>query len=105
MKIQGEKQILHCTVRDSRGRRLGRVVSLDCAPDPYTARWLVLRLPGWREQLRAVPAAQAEWQAGGPLTVPYRRDDVARSAPLARDGLRSAVVHGGLEAFHAALGS
>ena len=55
--------------------------------------------------MRAVPASQAQWKADGPLTVPYRREDVSRSAPLTRDGFGSAVALGGLEAFYAALES
>ena len=62
MKIQGESQVLGLPVSNRDGRRLGRIVAVDCAPqDSYTAVWFVLRLRGWRRGLRAVPAEHARW--------------------------------------------
>jgi hypothetical protein len=74
VKIQGDSQVLDLPVVDVEGRRVGRVAAVDCAPDPYTAVWFVLRLHGWRRQLRAVPAQHAQWGTGAELQVPYRRE-------------------------------
>jgi hypothetical protein len=101
VKIQGEACVLGTAVRDGEGRRLGRVVAVDCAPDPYTVAWFVLRLPGWRRQLRAVPAFGASWLAQGVLCVPYRRELVADSPVLHEDGADLGLLRNELEAFYA----
>ena len=101
MKIQGENQVLGMPVSDTDGRRLGRVVALDCAPDPYTAAWFVLRLRGWRRRLRAVPAQHAQWGCGVELRVPYRRDQVLASPALAAEQRDAAGSHREVEAFYA----
>jgi hypothetical protein len=105
VKIQGEKQVLDCAVRDGEGRRLDRVVRVERAPDPYTAAGLLLRLPGWRRRLRAVPASGAGWQAGGPLSGPYRRTTVLQSPPPSKDAQRSGFVRRELDAFYQAAGA
>jgi hypothetical protein len=104
VKIQGEAQVVGRLVRDCDGRSLGRVVAVECAPDPYTATWFVLRLPGWRRQLRAVPASRAAWHGAGTLSVPCPRAVVVQSPPLSRDELRSGLVRGDLEAHFLASG-
>jgi membrane-associated protein len=74
VKIQGESQVLGQPIRDSDGRRFGRIMAVDCSPeDPYTAALFMLRLRGLRRRLRAVPAQQARWHAAGGLQVPLRR--------------------------------
>jgi hypothetical protein len=87
VKIQGESQVLGLPIADRDGRRLGRIVAVDCAPqDPYTAMWFVVRIGGWRHGLRAVPAEHAAWYAGGGLDVPVRREVVLASpAPATAD--------------------
>lgn len=103
VKIQSETQVLGRPVRDGQGRRLGRVVAVDCAPDPYTAAWFLLHLSGWRRQLRAVPACSASWDKHGALAVPYPRQVVEQSPQRSRDGQGAAFVAGELEAFYAAV--
>jgi len=87
VKIQGENQLLGLPVADCNGRRLGRILAVDCAPeDSYTAVWFVLRLRGWRRGLRAVPAERARWSAERGLDVPVRREAVLASpAPAAAE--------------------
>jgi hypothetical protein len=88
VKIQGEGQVLGLPVADVDGRRLGRIVAVDCAPqDSYMAVWFVLRLRGWRRALRAVPAQRARWYTGGGLEVPVRREVVFASPALAAAAL------------------
>lgn len=82
VKIQGETQVLGVPLCDAAGRRIGRVVAVACAPDPYSAAWFVVRLRGWHRQVRAVPAGRAEWTGSGALGVPYRRADVLASPVL-----------------------
>jgi hypothetical protein len=82
VKIQGESQVLDRPDVDADGRGLGRVIAVKCAPDdPYTVEWFVLRLRGWRRGRRAVPAARADWRAGGGLRVSFARDVVLASPP------------------------
>jgi hypothetical protein len=85
VKLQGKEQVLGRLVRDSDGRRLGRVVGVRCAPDPYTAAGFLVALTGCRRRLRAVPAAAAQWGELGALGVPYRRDQILQSPPPAAD--------------------
>jgi hypothetical protein len=103
VKIQGESQVLGMPVVDVEGRRLGRIAVVDCAPDPYTAVWFVLRLHGWRHQLRAVPAQHAQWGTGADLQVPYRREQVYASPVLSDACVGSAGGHGAAEAFYASV--
>jgi len=71
VKIQGESQVLGLPASDCDGRRLGRIVAVDCAPqDSYTAVWFVLRLRGWRRGLRAVPSILAAPAASASLHLP-----------------------------------
>jgi hypothetical protein len=100
VKIQGETQLLHRPVIDVRGRRLGRVLWVNCAPDSYTAAWLVLRVPGWPRRLRAVPADRAQWSGGHALQVPYARHQVLASPPLEADPCGGHYVLGLAEAFY-----
>jgi len=101
VKVQGEAQLLHVPVADSGGRRLGRVVAVDCSPDPYSAAWLVLRLRGLRRQLRAVPAREANFPPIGELAVPYSRAVVRASPALSSTSLNVAVCRAAVEAFYA----
>jgi hypothetical protein len=105
VRIQGERQVLDWPVRDGAGRRLGRVVGVECDPDPYTAAWLLLRLPGWPRRLRAVPASGANWQPGGPLSVAYRREVVLASPAPSRHAQRTGFVGRELEQFYRSAGS
>jgi hypothetical protein len=103
VKVQGREQVLGKLVRDSDGRRLGRVVGVQCAPDPYTVVWFLVALTGWRRSLRAVPAAAARWGELGALRVPYRRDQVLRSpAPAADHPVGADFVRDELRAYYAA---
>ena len=106
MKIQSDTQLLGVRVRGLDGHRLGRVVAVFCAPDPYTPAWFVLRVrggPGRRSRRwRAVPAGQAHWSGDEELLVPYRRDQVRRSPALPRVGPPNSGQRESLEAFYAA---
>jgi len=102
VKIQGESQVLDRPVVDAGGRGLGRVIAVKCAPeDPYTVEWFVLRLRGWRRGRRAVPAARADWRAGGGLRVSFARDVVLASPALPSPGLDSAGSRAAVQAFYA----
>jgi hypothetical protein len=105
VKIQNEKQVLDAAVRDCQGRRLGRVAAVDCAPDLYTAAWMLLRLPGWRRRWRAMPASGAGWRAGEPVSVAYRREVVLQSPTLSRQTRRIGLVRRELEAFYQVMSS
>lgn len=91
VKIQGREQVLGQLVYGSNGRRLGHVAAVQCAPDPYTVAWLVIqmsgalpaRVAGRRRRLRAVPGATARWGEDSGVSVPYQRDQVLNSPPLA----------------------
>lgn len=63
--------------------RIGIVVAVRCEPDGHTPAWLLVKLPGLRRRLRAVPASQAVWLPPGRLAVPYPAEQVAAS-PVAR---------------------
>ena len=103
MKIQGSEQVLGQLVRDTDGRRLGRVVGVQCAPDPYTVVWFLVALTGWRRRLRAVPAAAARWDKHSALHVPYRRDQILQSpAPAADHPVGADFVRDDLRAYYAA---
>ena len=84
MKIQDETQVVGRPVHDLQGRRLGRAVSVHCAPDPYTVEWLLVRLRGWGRSLRVVPAASMSLDEGGVLTVPFTRE-IVRGSPAQTD--------------------
>jgi hypothetical protein len=98
VKIQSESQLLQLAVADADCRCLGRVVAVDCSPDPHTAAWFVLRLPGWPRRLRAVLAQHA--QAPAPACrVPYHRAQVLASPALTADRLDTGS-SAGVEAFY-----
>lgn len=85
MKIQGEAQLIDVGVRDRNRRSVGRVVAVVCGPDPYTARWLVMRLR-WRRTRRAVPAEGAAWCTGGDIQLPYTRSVIIASPAVVTGG-------------------
>jgi hypothetical protein len=95
--------VLGLPVADMEGRHLGRVVAVDCAPDPYSVAWFVVRLWGWRRHVRAVPARRAVWLPLGGLGVPYLRPDVLASPALSEDGLHDLACRRAIEAFYAAV--
>jgi hypothetical protein len=102
VKVQGREQVLGQPVRDSDGRRLGRVVGVQCAPDPYTVVWFLVALTGWRRRVRAVPAAAARWSEYGAVDVPFRRDQVLQSpAPAADHPVGADFVRDDLQAYYA----
>lgn len=101
MKIQDERQLLGAAIRDVGGRRVGRVVAVQCAPDPYTAAWLVLRLRGRRRRCRAIPGSALRWLGQDGLCVPFRRDLVANSPALVYDGVEKPDIPDELADFYA----
>jgi len=103
VKIQDASQVLGIPVADVDGRRLGRIVAVDCTPEPYTAAWFVLRLRGWRLRLRAVLAHDVDWSIGPGLRVPYRRAQILASPTTPGDGLQDLARRGAIEAFYAAV--
>lgn len=75
MKIQSKTQALGRPVRNGRGRRLGRVAAVDCAP--------------------------ASWDPHGALMVPHHRQVVEQSPQRSRDGQHPAFAASKLEAYYA----
>ncbi len=106
MKIQGSEQVAGRLVRDGDGRRLGRVVGVECAPDLYTVAWFLVALTGpRRKRLRAVPARAARWDERGVLHVPLRRGQVLRSPLLACAGEGGAnLIDEEVDAYYAMVG-
>jgi hypothetical protein len=103
VKIQSAAQLLGVSPSDVAGRRLGRIAAVLCAPDPYSTAWSVVRVFGWR-RLRAVPAAEAEWEARGGVVVPYRRAQLRRSPCLPPAAAAATSVPGDVERFYARTG-
>jgi len=106
VKIQGSEQVAGRLVRDGDGRRLGRVIGIECAPDPYTVAWLLVALTGpGRKRLRAVPARAARSDDRGVVYVPFRRGQVLRSPVPARPGPgRADFVDDEVDAYYAPVG-
>jgi len=103
VKIQDASQVLGMPVADLDGRRLGRIVAVDCTSDPYTAAWFVVRLVGWQHRLRAVPAHNADWSTGAGIHVPYRRAQILASPTPSKDGVHDLACRRAIEAFYAAV--
>ncbi len=102
MKIQGEGQLLGIPVVDRDGRRVGRVLAAYCAPDRYSLVWLVLRLPGLRRRVRAVPSVHAQWRdSADGLEVPYRLEEIRDSPAVDENSLDSSAVREAVAAFYA----
>ncbi len=100
MKIQAESQLIDVEVRDPDGRPVGRIAAVVCGPDPYTVRWLLVRLR-WRRARRAVPAGAAVWNSGTGVQVPFTRAHIAASAAVSA-GKSTADRHGA-DDYYAAL--
>lgn len=81
MKIQNTTQVVDRPLVDIGGRRIGTVVALHCAPDPYTAAWALVRLPGLRRQLRGVPMSGARWATRDAIAVDVPRERVVAAEP------------------------
>jgi hypothetical protein len=90
-------------VVDQDGYPLGRIAAAYCTPDPLTAVWFVLRLPGLRRRWRAVPARWAQWNdfTRTGLCVPYRREHVLASPVVDENSLDAAHYRGEVEVFYA----
>jgi hypothetical protein len=100
VKIQSEAQLIDVGVRDPNGHLVGRIAGVVCGPDPYTPRWLVVRLR-WRRARRAVPAALAVWQADAGVQVPFTRERIIASPALAGHDLGGD--HRRMDAYYAVL--
>jgi hypothetical protein len=81
IKIQNEEQLRDRELRDSSGRRLGRIRAVACCgTDRYAASWaLVDRGPLRRARL--VPLEAARLATDGSVQVPYSRHAIASAPP------------------------
>ncbi len=84
IKVQNEEQLEDRELRDSTGRRIGRIRAVACCgSDRYAAAWALVGLgPLRRPRLVALEAARLA--ADGSVQVPYPRRVIA-SAPAADD--------------------
>lgn len=103
MEIEWESRLLGVRVVDRDGHRLGRIAAAYYIPNPFTAVWFVLRLPGLRGRWRAVPARRAFWtdSAQTSVCVPYRRELVLASPVVDENSLDAVRRRGEVELFYA----
>ncbi len=103
MRIEPGTPVLGLRVVDPDGRRLGRLAAAYCTPDPLTAVWLVVRLPGVPRRWRAVPARDAVWHDPAQTTVrvAYPRPRVLASPPVDEDRMDTAAGRAPAERFYA----
>lgn len=84
IKIQNEEQLADRELRDSSGRRIGRIRAVACSgSDRYAAAWALVYL-GRLRRSRLVPLDAARLAADGNVQVPYPRHRIM-SAPAADD--------------------
>jgi hypothetical protein len=105
VKIEWETHLFGMPVVDQDGHRLGRIAAAYCTPDPDTAVWFVVRLPGLRGRWRAVPAQQAHWDDSvrTSVCVPYRRELVLASPVVDENSLDTAGCRDEVELFYASV--
>lgn len=101
MNINDEVPVRGRTVRDCAGRRLGRIVVVDYAATGKSEAWYLLRLTGWRWQLRAVPAASAGRGKRRTIQLAFARAAVLRSPQRSQQGRRHGFDRRPLQAFYA----
>lgn len=103
MNLHDEQPVRGRTVRDSTGRRLGRMLAVDYAATGTSEAWYLLRLTGWPRQLRAVPAASVRRGRRRSLQMALTRATVLRSPQLSHHSRRHGVSCGELQSFYAPL--